>query len=289
MKKELDDLLKQALTPADEPNFWLNQRIINLVEEGDKIENRIFNLCAEKKRRKEEKNMDKIQKRVPAAALVAAVIGIGSITAYAGWKYLSTEKVAEKFGDQKLAEAFTGEDDVLINESQSFGGYNVTLLGIVSGKSLSQYERMSDGSVLDDRTYIVTALERADGTPMPDTSDDAYDIGAFFVSPLIEGYNPGLYNAVTMNGNSSEFAEDGILYRLTECDNIEIFADRGLYLCVNDGTFYNGDAYRYDEATGEITRNEGYEGLNALFDLPLDVSKANPQAAEKYLKGLGLD
>lgn len=270
MKNELDDLLKQALTPADEPNFWLNQRIMNLAEEGDK-------------------NMKKIHRKVPAAALVAAaVIGTGSVTAYAGWKYLTPEQVTESFGDQKLAGAFTGKDAVVINERQSFGGYNVTLLGIVSGKALSQYGRTSDGSVMEDRTYIVTAIEKADGTPMPDTSDDAYDVGAFFVSPLIQGYNPNLYNAVTMNGNCSEFTEDGILYRLTECDNIDVFADKGLYLCVNDSTFFNGDAYSYDEANGQITRNEGYKGLNALFDLPIDTSKADPQAAEAYLKSLGL-
>lgn len=271
MKKELDDLLKQALTPADELNFRLRQRIINLAEEGDK-------------------NMKKTHQKIPATALVAAAaIGIGSVVAYAGWKYLAPEKVIENFGDQKLAGAFTGEDAVVINESQSFGGYNVTLLGIISGKDLSQYEHASDGSVLEDRTYIVTAVEKADGTPMPDTSDEAYDMGAFFVSPLIRGYNPNLYNMVTMNGNCSEFTEDGILYRLTECDNIEIFADKGLYLCVNDSTFLNGDAYRYDEASGQISRNEDYEGLNALFDLPIDASKADPQAAEEYLKSLGLE
>ena len=33
MKKQLDELLKYALTPIDEPSFWLNQKILNQVKE----------------------------------------------------------------------------------------------------------------------------------------------------------------------------------------------------------------------------------------------------------------
>ena len=65
-----------------------------------------------------------------------------------------------------------------------------------------------------------------------------------------------------------------------------MFADRTLYLAVNDGTFFAPDAYCFDEATGEITRNEGYEGVNALFLLPLDKGKADKEKAEAYLKQL---
>ena len=79
-----------------------------------------------------------------------------------------------------------------------------------------------------------------------------------------------------MSGNYTDMTEDGILYRLFECDSIEMFADHDLYLCVSEGMFYNTDAYCYDELTGKIRRNEEYEGLNALFKLPLVISNANP-------------
>ena len=29
MNNDIDDLLKQALTPTEEPDFWVNQKIIN--------------------------------------------------------------------------------------------------------------------------------------------------------------------------------------------------------------------------------------------------------------------
>lgn len=260
MKKDMDELLKQALAPTDEPDFWLNQRILNQI--------------------KETKRMDmRNARRVPVAAIAAAIaLGAGSVSAYAAWKYLDPKDVVENLQDKKLMEAFQGKDAVMVNERQSFGGYNVTFLGIVSGKDITEHERTHNGTVSEDRTYTVVAIENADGTPMDDTYADL----SFFVSPLIKGYDPNWYNAVTMRGDYSEFIEDGILYRLATCDNVEIFADHGLYLCVSDSTFYNREAYVYDKATGEITRNEAYKGLNALFGLPIDISKADPAAVAEY-------
>ena len=268
MKKDIDTLLKQALTPTQKPDIRLNQNILGQV--------------------KETKSMDKKKaRRIPAAALAAVVaLGAGSVTAYASWKYLAPDTITQSLHDGKLTNAFQSKDAVSINESQTMGGYRVTLLGIVSGKGISEWERRSNGNIIDDQTYCVTAIENADGTPMPDTSEDAYSDLAFCVSPLIKGYDPAEYNIFMMHGGYSEFVEDGVLYRLTECDNVEIFADHELYLCVSDGTFYKRAAYNYDEATGEISRNEDYDGLNVLFKLPIDASKADPEAAAEYLKSL---
>ena len=82
---------------------------------------------------------------------------------------------------------------------------------------------------------------------------------------------------------------DGVVYRLLECDNVEVFADHELYLCViGERSFYDRSAYSFDRETGMITRNDAYNGLNALFRLPIDASKADPEKAEAYLKELGM-
>ena len=129
---------------------------------------------------------------------------------------------------------------------------------------------------------------------MPDTSSDAYGEEQFFVSPYVRGLDPVRYNAVTMGGGYSEFVQDGVMYRLVQTDNVEMFADRGIYIGVSSGTFYDVNAYRYDEDSGEMTRNDGYGGANALFVLPVDASKADPEAAaasaarwEEELSGSG--
>lgn len=268
MKRELDDMLKCALTPNDEPDFWLNQKIIRKAKEREKM--------IEEKKRKTA--------RIPALIMsTAVVLAIGSVSTYAAWKYLTPEQVAEEVGDGRLKEAFQSSDAVMINETQTYGDYQVTLLGLVSGTDIAEFLTTPDEDN-ENQTFSVVAIERTDGTPMPETSSDDYGRESFFVSPLIRGYDPVWYNCVTMNGGYTDHVENGILYRISECDNVEIFADHELYLCVVDSTFYDNKAYLYDDASGEITRNEAYTGLNALFSLPLDASKADPNAAAAYIE-----
>ncbi len=59
----------------------------------------------------------------------------------------------------------------------------------------------------------------------------------FFISPLVKGLEPWQYNIGTMNGSYCEDIVDGIRYRIIQCDDIEIFADRGVYLSVLGGDF----------------------------------------------------
>lgn len=272
MRNELDELLKHALTPIDEPDARLNQSIINQVKEQESMKKRIW-------------------KRIPAAVLVAAiVIGCASMTVAAGVvvkHYLSGQDVVERIEDTKLLDAFSSEDAVLINETQSYGGYDVTLLGIVSGKNISEYIAGDNGRPLEDRTYVVVAIANTDGTPISD--DEKYPYSNFYISPLIRGFNPLFLNLHSLNATMNAFYENGVRYYLIECDNVEIFADHDLYLCVCGDVCRSGsedfdEAYQFDEATGIISRNEDYDGLNALFDLPIDVSKADSEAAENYLK-----
>ncbi len=269
MKHDMDDLLKYALSSKIEPDDRLNQEIL-------------------KKAWKKEAEIMGTQKRkrIPAAvALAVLVLSVGSFTVYAAWRYLTPGQVAEVTKDKGLAAAFNGEDAVAVHEVQEYGNYRITLLGIVSGRRLSEFiSQDGQGNVYDDRTYVVTAIEHTDGTPRPDTSEESYGKDPFFISPLIEGLDPAQYNIVTMNGCYSEIVEDGIQYRIAECDNVEIFADREIFLCVSDGTFYNTEAYQFDKESGAISRNESYQGTNALFTLPLEKKKADKRAAEDYIR-----
>ncbi len=267
--KNFDDILKSALTPNDKPDFYLDQKILSHA--------------------KEERQMKPAKIKLTIALCSAALaLGIGSVSIYAARKLLLPERVKEQFFDfdTKLLNAFSGEDALLINETQNGGGYDVTLLGIVSGKGLSESVVTSNGEIHDDRTYAIVSIRHSDNTPMPSTSDDAYGEENFLVSPLIEGYKPWLYNSFTMSGVCYSWVEDGVMYQIAECDNVEVFADRSVYLCVLGEAFYNNDAYQFDEVSGKITRNESYDGLNALFDLPLDASKADPKAAAEYIKSI---
>lgn len=266
MEDRIDDLLREALTPSKKPDAKLNRSILD--------------------RAGERNNMKKpFYKTLPVvAALSIAVLATGSLTAYGAWKYLGTEQVAQKLGDEKLADVFKGDDAVSINESQVYGGYKITLMGTVSGDNISEHLVKNNGEVYTDRTYSVVAIEKEDGSPMPDTSDEDYD-NNFLVSPFIKGEDPAFLNIYYMDGGYSATVKDGVEYRLVDHSNIEAFADRGVYIGVLDDVFYDRDAYKFDKKTGEITRNENYNGVNALFKLPLDKSKADEAKAKELLAG----
>lgn len=280
--KNLDRLLTTALTPDVQPDGALNEQILRRAKEEVQMKK-------EMKDSLKKRSTWNVKRAVATVTISAAVLLIGGGTTYAAWRYLTPREAAVELKDKKLAEAFSGGDAVLVNETQTYGNYRVTLIGIVSGEELTDYAMMaSDGEILSDRSYWLLAIEHADGTPMPESSSPEYDKERFLSSPFIQGVQPWNYNIFVAGGGYSEFVRDGVLYRMAECDNLELFADRNVYLCLadDDSARIFTEAYDYDAASGEITRKEDYEGCNALFTLPLDAKKADPKKAEEYLKSL---
>ena len=270
MKDHIDSLLEQALAPLELPEQKLNDQILRKVKERQDM----------------KQEQVRYSRRMSAAALVAVgILLLCSSTAFAVYKYLTPAEVVTEINDNALQKAFLSEDAIFVNETQESGGYKVTLMGSVAGRNISDFlMETGKGEVLEDRIYTIITIERADGTPMPDTSSDEYGQECFFASHYIGRLDPSVYSMMSMNGGYTEFVSNGIRYRVLDMDNIEMFADRGIYVGVNSGSFYDRSAYVYDESTGRMSRNEGYTGVNALFHLPVDESKADPQAAEAYLK-----
>ncbi|WP_458458791.1 hypothetical protein [Pseudobutyrivibrio sp.] len=220
-----------------------------------------------------------------AAAIAAIVVLLSSMTVYATWKYLTAQQIASGFSDQKLTDEFTNNNTMEGGETQSYNNYDITLLGIVSGQEISDYLQKDDQGFVDgDKTYVAIAISHTDGASMPDVTDASFDPEEFFISPYIEGLDPSIYNRLSMGENSRCFVEDGVQYRIIETTNIEAFADRDIYIGVSDGNSYNEDAFIYDAETGVISRNTSYEGINALFTLTIDTSKANQSNAEALIE-----
>ena len=262
-------MLKQALAAPGEPEEKLNQSILNRAEERNSM-NRVY------------------RKRISAGVMVAALTLVMSVTAIAATQFFSSDQVAVQLGEKMLAKAFESKDAIEINQSAVSGDYKFTLHGIVSGAGLKELnESNSTNEIHPERTYAVVSIARQDGRPMPKTSDPEYGEESFFISPLIKGLKPWQVNIASMRGGYSEVVLNGIQYRLIECDDVEMFADRGVYLAVSSGSpFYNSEAFAYNESTGEVTAKSDYDGVSLLMDLPLDKAKADPAKAEAYLKEL---
>ena len=279
--KHLDELLATALTPDVQPERALNEQILRRAKEEAQMKEEMKNGL-------KMRGVWSAKRAVATVAIAVAVLAVGGGTTYAAWRYLTPQESAVALKDNKLADAFSGEDAILVNETHTYGDYRTTLIGIVSGKDLTDYAMTTGGEIRADRSYWLLAIEHADGTPMPDTGSTEYGKETFLTSPFIQGLEPWKYNVYTFGGGYSEFVQDGVMYRMAECDNLELFADKEVYLCLADENSVGviNEAYNYDEATGKISRNEAYDGCNALFTLPLDRAKADPKKAESYLKSL---
>ena len=178
-----------------------------------------------------------------------------------------------------MSRAFAGEDAVSVNETQQSNGYDITLLGLVSGEKLELcVPQETRENVSKSHTYAAIAIAKSDGTDMEDRN--------FFVAPLINGVSFLDANAATMDETLTWFCKDGVLYELIECDDLEIFADRGVQLGIVDSFGSETAAFRMDNESGSYRKVEDYAGTIALFTLPLDTTKADPAAAEEYLKKL---
>lgn len=258
--KKMDELLKSALSSMEKPEESLNREIRKRAKEIE----------MNKKRR--------YRKLLTAAAAAVVLLGV-STTALAAYRLLSASAAAKKL-QPELEKPFVA-DNILENEvSTQEEEYTVTLLGLLLGEKLPEGLNEEPG-ISDGHTYAAVAIARTDGAPMQET-----DGTAFMVSPLIEGLNPAEYNITTTKGSYSWEIMDGVLYYIVDCYDISCFADRKIYLAVLDNTFYDNQAYSYDETTGAIGRKESYDGMNLLFDLPVDSSLADGEKAKRYLEQL---
>ncbi len=264
MDDKLDMFLYEQLKAKSEPDPELNRRILET--------------CSKEERFMKTKKTYGMKKAV-AAAMAVCIIGAGGVTGFAAYHYLNPSQVASEIGgaENALAKAFDSKNAVVIGDTQSSNGYDIRLLGLVSGSNLSPYVTTDVQQQLNDKkTYAALAVSRTDGQSIGDEN--------LCVSPLINGVDWKMANNGTLHTGLCSFQKDGILYELMECDDLEIFSDRGVQIGIVDAFGKEGEAFTMDEKTGVYQKTENYTGTNALFELPLDTKQADPDVADKQIQ-----
>ncbi len=223
---------------------------------------------------KRDHKVKKISMKKPLvkAAVVFASLLVAGTSVYAAIRIHTAQEVAQQMGHEKLAGQFATLSDNVVTLTS--GDYQISYLGKVSGKDLM--EEKIDDSVSKEKSYYVVAAQSNKET----AEKDSYELVA---SPFIKGEAPWQCNLYTMGGGSESQWIDGVRYYIYECDNLDLFADRGVYLGVSDSV-PSADNFTYDEKTGEIGSNQQYEGVSVVFEMKLDHSKADEKKAEEYLK-----
>ena len=215
--------------------------------------------------------------RKPAVLAAAAALLVLTVSAASLW--LSPAQVAQYAGQPALAAAFESEDAMILNETVETGDFSVTLLGLVSGAGLT--EQNVDAS----HTYAVVSLNRLDGAPL---DQESFDFIKYTLTPLVSGYSPLAVNNWTLGSFATGVVIDGTYCYLLDTQDLGIFADHTVYLAFYEGFAPSSEIFSVAE-DGSISFAENFEGVQALFTLPLNASLADPAAADAFVESTELN
>ncbi len=211
--------------------------------------------------------------------MVAAIIVVLSVSVFAAISFLTPKDIVTRFQKYELAEVFSKDDTILDIPAQTSGDYTIELLGMTSGKNLDE---IVDADIDKEHTYIVGAITKKDGAPMTDYS-------GLIITPLVEGYEPWQINIFSLgDGSKHSFIYEGVEYFLIKCGSVEIFADKQVYIAAYEGLKPDRETFAFSK-DGVISFNKSYTGAKALFEIPLDESKADPAAVKALLEKHGWD
>lgn len=267
-----------------EPVSWEEyRRAFDTIPFSDDFETRTQTMlrCRLQNLEKEESQMTvrKSRKWILAAAVAVALLAL-SVSAAVLW--LTPAQVAEEIQDPLLAQAFAGEDAILVNESAQVDMYTVTLGGLVSGAGISDW--CSD--VEESRTYAVVSVARTDGMPLTKDNYDVTSNGMFTITPLVAGYPPQSVNIFSLDGNRVSFLQDGRAYYVMDTKDIQIFADHTVYMAVYQGFV---PSYRQFSAAEDGTLTMRGDVVGCMFTLPLDPALADPEAVQNFFEQTGMN
>ena len=204
------------------------------------------------------------------ALFAVLIIAIFSVAAFAVTNLLSARDVAQKLGENYAADAFSEKNDEVLSVTDK--GYTVSFLGQSEGEKL-----MNVDGVDTNCSYFVVSVAKEDGTPL--SLIDGNPLG---MSIIIEGCPAWKINSWSLESSASGYEENGVLYYLYECASLEIFANRNVFLAVYEGFVPNPGIITMN-SDGTFDFASEYSGFKAMFKLPLDPAKANPEVANEII------
>ena len=249
---------------------------INALEFSDSFEAETVNLLSDIQQERKGKIIN-MKKTIKFISIAATIVSLVAISALAISVLLTPGQVAEHFGNNEVAQAFESGEAQIVNQTVENSGYIFTLEGIATGKAIEYI----DAAMVDaNRTYVVVAMQKVDG------GEITYDDSVTFI-PFFEGYDPWQVNGLHLGGASAhKTIQNNVLYYLWDFTDLEVFADRKIYLAGFGGIAPGPDKFVLN-SDGSIGFADGYEGIKVMFEIQLDAAKANPEKASEMLGNMG--
>lgn len=295
--KEVDEILKKELEPPFAPAPECNLKIIEKAKEIELMKNEKISSSETGMDMPQGNTKKRFFRGSVAAVLLIALLAASSVGAVAAVKYYNHLKAEEVVAPRKiddltislglpgLVEAFKSENAIKPEETRTVTAidgtrYEITFVGLVSG----EIKDPNDIMPLRDSSYVIIAAAREDGTPIEENAN-LFNNPGLSTALLISGYNPTKYTLIN-HGSVGEVI-DGVFYYILETENVEYFSDRSVYLTVSTGDVlwkFNQKAFTYDEETGNISAVPDYDGINAIFEIPLNPETADSEKAAAIIK-----
>lgn len=234
---------------------------MNNVEFSSSFENETINMMLQAQRKRKGRNIN--MKTSVKVALIAAIISLFAVSAFAISGLLNPSQLAAYFKQEEAQSAFDNQTEENINQTVENSGYVFSLEGIAAGKEL---EYLGNNAVEAEKSYVVITTRKAD------SSEITFDDSITFV-PLFEGYEPWRVNGLKLDGASvHKTIRNNVLYYLWEFSGFEAFADKTVYLAGFEGIAPNADVFTLN-TDGSISFSDGYEGIKVMFELEPNLSK----------------
>lgn len=243
-------------------------------------------------------------------ALIAAVLAVAfSITAGAAYRFFLPKGLEDEMSftsDNMLRIIDKGEADEssikIENKSIDTAGFTVTFEAIVQGKVLKTEftENLIEGAVntqpscdytaigfsvfCQEKTYAVFTLTRNTGGAVFENPDYNNDVNGASIGYIIQlkDYIPNA-NCFIPEFYYYEDIETNVLYLACDITPALPFAGRELKIAVI-GHFVGGmDIVDMDEQ-GYMCDKDGYNGISAIFTLPIDTAFADENAVNDQMK-----
>ena len=235
----------------------------------------------------------KSKKIIKIVAVAAALILLFSVGAGAAYRFFLPNWIGEELGIPsdnliRIVETENAPEGTLSinNKSVETAGYTVTFEAIAEGSRMrtSFLQNLqganSEAPVSETHTYAIFTIVRADGQHVMyngdmDGSHIGYGIG-------LKGYVPNPSSFEQHDYYCYEDEASNVLYMVCDITAALPLADRSLRIAVINYFVPTLEYLALDE-NGELCLADGYQGLGAVFDLPLDPALADPAAAEALL------
>ena len=194
---DVHEMLREAMKSPETPDTDVVGKIRSRANQEEFFSNDLTRIH-------QSKGPFRASRYLKVAVVALALLLISGVTVYAATQLLNPGEVAGELGDPGLRAAFESEDAIMLNQTLTAGGYRFTLLAMVSGYDLANYEERFlhvyfEGEILGgNQTYVVVAVEREDGLSMHTPVGSTYK----YVIECLENYPP-IYSYVEVETSQS--------------------------------------------------------------------------------------